>query len=170
MVCGEVSKLTKTNAMRQLERGGIDYIVAEYEYDESDLCGLHAALQLGMNPATVFKTLVARSGAGEPLVFCVPVDCELDLKKAAAAASCKRAELVHVKELPGLTGYVRGGCSPLAMKKQYVTFIDRSALEHAQIAVSGGRRGVQIKLEPKALARAAAAEFADLTAPTNRKV
>ena len=119
---------TKTNAMRILEQAGISYEVREYTYDEDHLGGDHVVAQLGEDPETVFKTLVARGEKKGIMVFCIPVNEELDLKKAAQAAGDKRIEMVHVKELFGLTGYIRGGCSPVGMKKKYPTFIEETAL------------------------------------------
>lgn len=107
---------------------------AEYEYDEKDLNGMHAAEQTGMPPEQVFKTLVARGERSGLLVFCIPVCCELDLKKAAQAAREKKVELVHVRELLELTGYLRGGCSPVGMKKQFPTYIDETAVLYEEIA------------------------------------
>ena len=111
--------MTKTNVMRLLDAAKIPYKTAEYEYDENDLNGMHAAAAIGADPETIFKTLVARGDKTGPVVFCIPVCCELDLKKAAKASGNKKVELIHVKELLGLTGYIRGGCSPIGMKKQY---------------------------------------------------
>lgn len=109
--------MTKTNAMRQLDKAKISYEPKFYQVDESDLSGMHIVSQIKMNPAQVFKTLVARGDKHGPCVFCIPVCCEVDLKKAALAAGEKRVELVPVKELLTLTGYLRGGCSPIGMKK-----------------------------------------------------
>ena len=154
--------MTKTNAMRLLDTAGIDYSTAEYKYDESDLSGSHLAKQLGLDPDCVFKTLVCADEHGEHKVFCIPVDFELDLKKCAVVCGSKRVEMIHVKELLPLTGYMRGGCSPLGMKKKFPTFIDETALLNSRIYVSAGRRGLQMILSPDDLARAAEAEFADL--------
>lgn len=143
--------MNKTNAMRLLDGAGISYRAVEYEFDENDLSGNHAAEATGMDPDQVYKTLVARGEKRGILVFCVPVSCELDLKKAARAAGDKKVELIHVKELLGLTGYIRGGCSPVGMKKQYPTFLEETALLYEEIAVSGGARGLQMVLPPKAL-------------------
>ncbi len=150
--------MNKTNAMRLLDAGGIAYRPVEYEYDESDLGGNHVAAQTGMDPDQVFKTLVARGERKGILVFCIPVSCTLDLKKAAAVAGDKKVEMTHMKELLGLTGYVRGGCSPVGMKKKYPTFIDETALLYDEIAVSGGARGLQVVLNPQDLI-----EYADIT-------
>ena len=153
----------KTNAMRQLEVAGISYRTASYEYDESNLSGLHAAEQVGIPAEQVFKTLVTRGDKTGILVFCIPVDMELDLKKAAAVSGNKKLEMTHVKELLGLTGYIRGGCSPIGMKKKYPTFIDETAILFDEIAVSAGMRGEQIILNPEDLIRFVEAKEADVT-------
>lgn len=141
----------KTNAVRLLERQKIPYRLAEYEYDENDLNGMHAAEGIGMPPEQIFKTLVARDDKNRVLVFCVPVCGELDLKKAAVAAGSKSVRMSPVKELLSLTGYIRGGCSPIGMKKLYPTYIDESALQFDEIGVSAGARGCQLLLDPNAL-------------------
>ena len=143
--------LTKTNAMRLMEQAGISIRVCQYEVDESDLSGLHAAEQLNMPPEQIFKTLVARGDKTGICVFCIPVCCELDLKKAAKISKNKKVEMIHVRELLGLTGYVRGGCSPVGMKKQYPTYIEEAAALYDEIGVSAGARGVQMLLSPEAL-------------------
>ena len=143
--------MTKTNAMRQLEKAGISYQALFYEVDESDLSGMHIAAQLQEDPNRIFKTLVARGEKHGVCVFCIPVCREVDLKLAAKAAGEKRVELVAVKELLGLTGYIRGGCSPVGMKKKYPTYIEASALYFPQIAVSAGVRGCQLMVEPQRL-------------------
>ncbi len=143
--------MTKTNAMRQLEKAGISYQALFYEVDESDLSGMHIAAQLQEDPNRIFKTLVARGEKHGVCVFCIPVCREVDLKLAAKAAGEKRVELVAVKELLGLTGYIRGGCSPVGMKKKYPTYIEASALDFPQIAVSAGVRGCQLMVEPQRL-------------------
>lgn len=153
----------KTNAMRQLEVAGISYRTASYEYDESNLSGLHAAEQVGIPAEQVFKTLVTRGDKTGILVFCIPVDMELDLKKAAAVSGNKKLEMTHVKELLELTGYIRGGCSPIGMKKKYPTFIDETAILFDEIAVSAGMRGEQIILNPEDLIRFVEAKEADVT-------
>ncbi|MDY3926414.1 MAG: Cys-tRNA(Pro) deacylase [Anaerotignum sp.] len=148
--------MTKTNVMRLLEAAGIPYRTAEYEYDESNLSGLHAAEQ-------VFKTLVTRGDKTGINVFCIPVDMELDLKKAAVVSKNKKVEMTHMKELLGLTGYIRGGCSPIGMKKKYPTFIDETCILFDEIAVSAGVRGEQIILDPNDLIRYTEATEADVT-------
>lgn len=152
----------KTNAMRLMDAAKIPYRAVEYEYEESDLGGLHVAQATGMDPDQVFKTLVARGDRRGILVFCIPVSCTLDLKKAAMAAGDKKVEMTHMKELLGVTGYVRGGCSPIGMKKKYPTFMDETALLYDKIAVSGGARGLQMVLNPEALAEYAEITMADL--------
>ena len=156
--------MIKTNALRLIEKAGIACRVAEYDFDENDLNGMHAAEGIGMPPEQIFKTLVARSDKSEYFVFCVPVCCELDLKKAAAAAKCKKIELIAVRELLPLTGYMRGGCSPIGMKKKFPTVIDETATLYDEIGVSAGQRGVQMLLAPDALIEYCEMKTADLTA------
>ena len=153
----------KTNAIRLVEMAGIPYEEKFYEYDESDLSGIHAAQVLGMPEEQVFKTLVARGERTGINVFCIPVCCELDLKKAAKAAGDKNMELIHVKELLGLTGYIRGGCSPVGMKKKYPTYIDELCQLSDTIALSAGERGHQIIVPPLPIAALLDAKLADLT-------
>ena len=153
---------TKTNAVRLVEQAGIPCREQFYEFDESDLSGTHAAQAIGMPPEQVFKTLVARGEKTGINVFCIPVCCELNLKKAAKAAGDKNMELVAVKELLGLTGYIRGGCSPVGMKKKYPTFFDETCVLWEEIAVSAGARGHQMILPPEKLAELVSAELVDL--------
>lgn len=155
--------MTKTNAMRLLEQAGIEFETGEYTVDESDLSGVHAAAELGVEPERVFKTLVVRGEKKGLYVFCIPVAEELDLKKCAACAKEKKVEMIHVKELLPLTGYIRGGCSPVGMKKKYPTFIDETAVLFEKIYVSAGQRGVQLIVNPEKLAEYLEAAFADLT-------
>lgn len=136
----------KTNAMRRLDAAKIAYEVFEYEVDENDLSGSHIADQIGLAHEQVFKTLVARGDKTGPIVMCIPVDEEIDLKLAARETGNKRIEMVHVKDLLGLTGYIRGGCSPIGMKKKFPTFLAESALLHERITVSAGVRGAQLLL------------------------
>ncbi len=154
---------SKTNAVRIVTQAGISCSEAFYEYDEQDLSGMHAAEAIGMASEQVYKTLVTKGAKTGIHVFCIPVCCELDLKKAAKAASDKSVELVPVKDLLGLTGYIRGGCSPVGMKKKYPTYIDELSQLYDQIAVSAGERGHQIILSPVDLATLVHAEFVDLT-------
>ena len=153
---------TKTNAVRMLDKARLSYEIQEYEVDENDLSGVHVAAQIGQNPEAVFKTLVARGEKLGVMVFCIPVAKEIDLKKAARAVGDKKIEMVHVKELLGLTGYIRGGCSPVGMKKKYPTWFHNSALEHEKIAVSAGVRGAQIITDPAVLIKFVEAGTADL--------
>jgi len=152
----------RTNAVRLAEAAGISVSEHFYEYDERDLNGNHAAEALGFPPEQVFKTLVARGVKTGINVFCIPVCCELDLKKAAKAAGDKNMEMVAVKELLGLTGYIRGGCSPVGMKKKYPTFMDETAILWDTIAVSAGERGHQMLLPPEALAQLVDAKLCDI--------
>lgn len=154
-------KQTKTNAMRILDREKIKYEVRTYEYDEADLSGTSAAAKLGTDPGRLFKTLVLRGEKRGIVVCIIPVNREINLKAFAARIKDKRTEMIHVKEFLGLTGYIRGGCSPIGMKKQYPTFIEASCLNYETIGVSGGQRGVQIMLAPKDLIKAAKAEIAE---------
>ncbi len=155
--------MVTTNAMRLLTQAGIDFETSEYEVDESDLSGVHAAQMLGVEPDQVFKTLVARGERTGIGVFCIPVAEELDLKKCAAAMGDKKVEMIHVRELLGLTGYIRGGCSPIGMKKKYRTWIDEIATLFDKIYVSAGMRGQQLILDPEDLRAYTDAQFADLT-------
>ncbi len=152
-----------TNAMRLLKQAGIPYETSEYEVDESDLSGVHAAAMLGIDPDCMFKTLVAKGEKKGLHVFCIPVAEELDLKKCAQAAGEKKIEMIHVKELLPLTGYIRGGCSPVGMKKRYPTTMDETAVLFDRIYVSAGQRGVQLIVNPESLAAYIGADFADLT-------
>ena len=153
---------TKTNAVRIVQQAGIPCREEFYEFDEKDLNGNHAAEAIGKPAEEVFKTLVARGERTGINVFCIPVCFELDLKKAAKAAGDKNMVMVPVKELLGLTGYIRGGCSPVGMKKKYPTFIDETAQLYDEIAVSAGARGHQMLLPPEDLAKLVDAEFVDL--------
>ena len=153
---------TKTNAVRLVQQAGIPCREEFYEFDENDLNGNHAAEAIGKPAEEVFKTLVARGERTGINVFCIPVCFELDLKKAAKAAGDKNMAMIPVKELLGLTGYIRGGCSPVGMKKKYPTFMDETAQLYDEIAVSAGARGHQMLLNPEELARFVGAEFVDL--------
>lgn len=159
----EMFYMNKTNAVRMLEAAGIKFRTAEYKVDENDLSGMHVAEQLGQPPEQVFKTLVLKGEKTGYLVCCIPVNAELDLKKAAKAAKDKRVEMLHMKDLLSVTGYIRGGCSPVGMKKKFPTFIDETAILFDEIAVSAGIRGAQIIVEPNALCEYVEAEFVDLT-------
>ena len=156
-------KIQKTNAMRLLDSAGLDYEMASYDYDESDLSGVHAAAELGVAPEIVFKTLVTRGDGNAFFVFVIPVAESLDLKKAAKASGNKKIEMIHVKEILDITGYIRGGCSPIGMKKTFPTYIDETAQLYEKIYFSAGKRGVQIILDPEELAFVTGGIFTDLT-------
>ena len=148
--------------MRLLDAAGIEYAVGDYEVDENDLSGSHAADVMGVDHDTMYKTLVLKGDKNGYLVCCIPVDEELDLKKAARASGDKKVEMIHMKELLPLTGYMRGGCSPVGMKKKFPTFIEETAVLFDEISVSAGQRGVQVRLNPEKLAGYIGAEFAAL--------
>lgn len=149
--------------MRLLEQAGIAFRIETYEFDEEHLSGEHVASQVSLPADQIFKTLVVRGDKQGIMVFCIPVTMELDLKKAAKAAGDKKIEMTHVKELLGLTGYIRGGCSPVGMKKKYPTWIDETAMLYDEIAVSAGVRGAQIIINPEALKIFTEAAYADVT-------
>ncbi|HAW15916.1 MAG: Cys-tRNA(Pro) deacylase [Clostridiales bacterium] len=155
--------MKKTNAMRMLDKAGVKYEAMEYVYDENDLDGHHVAEFFGLPYENVFKTLVARGDSGEYMVFCLSVDDEVDLKKAARLAGEKRVEMIHVKDLLNVTGYIRGGCSPIGMKKKYKTFFDEMILLLDEIYVSAGQRGMQLKLDPQDLIDLTEAKVGELT-------
>lgn len=138
----------KTNAIRIIETSEINYETFSYDVDESDLSGETVAKKVGADPDTVFKTLVCNGDKTSHIVCCIPVTMELNLKKAAAVSGNKKAEMIPMKELLPLTGYIRGGCSPIGMKKLFPTFIDETAQLYDNIFISAGVRGTQIKLNP----------------------
>ena len=154
----------KTNAVRIVSQHGYQCTELFYEYDENDLNGMHAAEALKLPPEQVFKTLVARGVKNNICVFCIPVCCELDLKLAAQAAGDKSISMLPVKELLAVTGYIRGGCSPIGMKKLYPTFIDETCQLFDKIAVSAGERGHQMLLEPEAIISITNAQIVDIIA------
>ena len=155
--------MSKTNAMRQLDAAKIKYEVLEYEVDENNLAGTHVADQIGLSYDIVFKTIVTKGDKTGYLVFCVPCDKEIDLKKAAAATGNKKIEPLHVKDLLGLTGYIRGGCSPIGMKKKFPTYFDASVEKCEKITISAGVRGAQLLLDTQALMKFVGAKTADVT-------
>lgn len=148
-------KINKTNAARLLDKAKVSYELVPYEVDEEDLSAIHVAEQLGENIAQVFKTLVLRGDRNGIFVCVVPGDCEVDLKAAAKLSGNKSAEMIHMKELLPLTGYIRGGCSPVGMKKMFPTFIHVTCRNFNFIYISAGVRGLQIKIAPE--------DFVDLT-------
>ena len=154
--------MVKTNVMRLLDAAHIVYETGTYEVDENDLSGSHAADLMGVDHDRMYKTLVLKGEKKGYLVCCIPVDEELDLKKAARAAGEKKVEMIHVKDMFEITGYIRGGCSPIGMKKKFPTFIDEAALKYETIAVSAGQRGFQVLLSPQTLADYVGAKLLDL--------
>lgn len=153
----------KTNAMRELERAGVAYTEHVYEVDEDDLSGVHVCEQLGEDPSAVFKTLVCSTASGGHAVCCIPVAEELDLKAAARILGEKSLAMVHVRDLVGLTGYIRGGCSPIGMKKRFPTVVDETCVLFDTVCVSGGRRGLQVELSPEDLVKVTGAKVAAIT-------
>ena len=156
-----MGKEVKTNAMRILDRNKVPYEILNYECDEF-IDGLHTAQATGAPVEQSFKTLVAKGTSGGYYVFVIPIAEEVDLKAAARSVGEKSVEMIHVKDITAITGYVRGGCSPLGMKKQFPTVIHESAEAYPEIYVSGGRIGTSIKVEPQALAKVARAKFDDI--------
>ena len=154
------AKVSKTNAARILEGLGISFELHIAEVDESDLSAVTMAHKLGVDPACVFKTLVARGDKTGVLMACIPAAAELDLKALAAASGNKHVEMVPLKDVRPLTGYMRGGCSPLGGKKAYPVFVDENAILLETIFVSAGQRGVQLRLKPDDLLRAVEGQYA----------
>ena len=152
-----------TNAMRMLKAAKIDFREVEYEADEvGSAFGEKIAELTGISPDISFKTLVAKGDKTGVMVACIPVNCEIDLKKLAKVSGNKKVEMIHVKELLNLTGYIRGGVSPIGMKKQYPTYVGEQATEFSEIAVSGGRCGVTLIMSPDDLRKVTNCEFCDL--------
>lgn len=152
----------KTNAIRALDRAGVAYELREYAIDEADLSAERAAAKLGMAPETVFKTLITRGDRTGPLLACIPAGTALDLRLLGEASGNKRVELVPLKEVLDLTGYMRGAVTPLAVKKPYPVFIDETVELWPVVGISGGQRGLEILLAPADLLRATAATLADI--------
>ena len=155
-------KIQKTNAMRMLDKAKIPYELFTYEVDESDLSGTHVAECVGMPCSQVFKTLVAKGDKTGHVVFVIPVDKEIDLKAAAVASGNKRVEMIAVKDLLAATGYIRGGCSPVGMKKRFPTFFHSTALSFETIYVSAGVRGLQFEINPADLISFVGGSVADV--------
>lgn len=157
-----MTKINKTNAARLLDKAKIAYELVPYAVDEEHLAATHVAEQLGEDIAQVFKTLVLRGDKNGFFVCVVPGDAEVDLKLAAKASGNKNAEMIHMKELLPTTGYIRGGCSPIGMKKPFPTFIHVSCMDFPYIYVSAGMRGLQIKIAPADLVKYVGAEVIPL--------
>ncbi|MCL7749709.1 Cys-tRNA(Pro) deacylase [Halalkalibacter alkaliphilus] len=153
----------KTNAMRMLDKEKMDYDMLTYRADDGKIDGIAVANKIGREVTVVYKTLVAQGSSKSYYVFVIPVEAELDLKKAAKAAGEKKIEMIAVKEITKVSGYIRGGCSPIGMKRLFPTFIDQQAKSLKTIIVSGGLIGVQIELKVEDLAEVTAAQFADLS-------
>jgi Cys-tRNA(Pro)/Cys-tRNA(Cys) deacylase len=154
--------MTKTNAIRILETSGVSHGLRQYNVSDGKIDGVSVAAKVGLPPDKVFKTLVTAGKTTGLNVFVVPVEFELDLKKAAVAADDKYIEMIKSKDLEPLTGYLHGGCSPIGMKRRFSTFIDETALLNETICVSAGRIGLQVELAPQDLARVTSAKFKDL--------
>lgn len=161
-LCTQFMKITKTNAARLLDRDNISYELVPYEVDESDLSATHVAESLGEKIEQVFKTLVLKGDRTGHFVCVVPGEEEINLKMAAKASGNKSCALIHVKELLPTTGYIRGGCSPIGMKKLFPTYIHRSCMKEEYIFVSAGIRGLQIKIKPSDLVKEVKAVLCDL--------
>ena len=157
-------KINKTNVARILDQKKIRYELVPYEVDENDLAATHVASQLGEDIGQVFKTLVLRGDKNGLLVCVIPGDKEVDLKKAAKLSGNKKVEMIAMKELLPLTGYIRGGCCPIGMKKPYPTWIHSTCVEFPFIFISAGIRGLQLKINPYDLLGATGASVADLIA------
>lgn len=155
-------KINKTNVARLLDKAKVAYELIPYEVDESDLSAVHVAAQLGEDVDRVFKTIVLHGDKTGHFVCVVPGEHEIDLKKAARVSGNKKCELLPMKELLPVTGYIRGGCSPIGMKKHFPTYLHESAVTFDYIYVSAGQRGLQVKLSPQDLLREAGAVYADL--------
>ena len=155
-------KINKTNVARLLDKAKVAYTLVPYEVDENDLSATHVAEQLGEDIAQVFKTLVLHGDKSGYFVCVIPVGEEVELQKAAQVSGNKKCELIPMKELLPLTGYIRGGCSPIGMKKHFPTYLHSTAPTFEHIYVSAGQRGLQVKLSPADLIRESQAEVADL--------
>ena len=158
-------KIDKTNAIRALDRAKLPYAIHTYENDGTAVDGVTVARKTGLPVETVYKTLVTVGHSGEHYVFVLPVAAELDLKAAARSVGEKSVEMIHVAEINRVTGYIRGGCSPLGMKKPYRTVFDSSCRNFEQIVVSAGKIGVQVDVEVEALLALCSAGVAPITAP-----
>jgi len=164
------NKNLKTNAARLLDRAKINYRLVPYTVDESNLAAEHVAESLGEDIRRVFKTIVLHGERTGHFVCVLPGDCEIDLKKAAKVAGDKKAELIHMKELLPLTGYIRGGCSPIGMKKSFPTFFHSTATDFDTIYVSAGLRGLQLEIAPADLISFVHGKVADIVVPTGSEM
>lgn len=158
------NKINKTNVARLLDKAGVTYELIPYEVDESDLSAVHVASSLGEDVEQVFKTIVLRGDRTGHFVCIIPGEHEVDLKMAAKASGNKKCELLPLKELLPVTGYIRGGCSPIGMKKRFPTYIHSTCLDYPYIYVSAGVRGLQLKISPQDIIHAAQAEVCPLYA------
>ena len=154
--------MNKTNVMRLLEAASIQFRTMEYEVDENDLSGVHVANQLGQPVEQVFKTLVVQGEKQGYMVCCIPVAEELDLKKVAKVAGDKKVEMLPMKELLGVTGYVRGGCSPIGMKKEFETVFDQSSQAYSTLLFSAGKRGISVEVDPQEIKKIINYKIADI--------
>ncbi|EME7134236.1 Cys-tRNA(Pro) deacylase [Enterococcus faecium] len=155
-------KIVKTNAIRMVEQKKIPYTEHEYEWDENHLSASSVAEQLPESQSRIFKTLVAVGNVTGPLVAVIPGEAELNLKKLAKVSGNKKVEMLHLKDLEATTGYIRGGCSPIGMKKLFPTYLDQIAENYDQIIVSAGRRGLQMELVPQDICALTSGQFADI--------
>ena len=155
-------KIVKTNAMRMLDIAKITYEITEYEVYENDLSGTHIADQIGLPYEMVFKTIVTKGDKTGYCVFCLPCDKEIDFKAAARASGNKSIEPLHVKDLLGVTGYIRGGCSPVGMKKKFPTFFDSSAASLEKLTVSAGMKGTQLLVSSEEILKYTQATLCDI--------
>lgn len=157
-----MAKIQKTNVARLLDKAGINYALIPYEVDEANLAADHVAHQLGEDIARVFKTIVLTGGPNKFFVCVVPGNAEIDLKKAAKVAGFKKVDLLPMKELLPLTGYIRGGCSPIGMKKAFPIFFHQTAFDFPEIFVSAGVRGLQLRISPADLSNFVNGQTADI--------
>jgi Cys-tRNA(Pro)/Cys-tRNA(Cys) deacylase len=155
--------MSKTNVIRILELKGIKHIVFNYEFNDFEIDAISVSKKINAEPESVFKTLVTVGDKNGVNIFCIPAVAELDLKKAASASQNKNIAMIKVKDIQQITGYIRGGCSPIGMKKNYPTYLDEAAQLYDEIYVSAGIRGMQVKLSPNDLVNLLKANFADLT-------
>ncbi|MFD0699731.1 Cys-tRNA(Pro) deacylase [Myroides pelagicus] len=158
----KTTKIQKTNALRILDGEKVAYSVHQYDIADGVIDGRSVCDKLGLSPVESYKTLVGSGKDAEVYVYVVPIESELDLKKAAMACGEKKVELIAVKDILAITGYIRGGCSPIGMKKKYKTYIDSAVLRLEKVYVSGGKKGMTIGLNPQDLVKASRAELVNL--------